>query len=75
MEKEMEKMQAEREEEVAETRDILRRLKFFVFKKRMARAAGLLEDDENQDGCSDLRAHLEFSVVHSSHYISCQLCR
>ena len=24
---------------------------------RLERAAGLLEEDENQDGCSDLRAH------------------
>ena len=23
----------------------------------LERAAGLLEEDENQDGCSDLRAH------------------
>ena len=24
---------------------------------QLERAAGLLEEDENQDGCSDLRAH------------------
>ena len=40
----------------------------------LERAAGLLEEDENQDGCSDLRrTHLsEVVVVHSTHYISHQ---